>query len=75
MGKKSLQTLGEKFSNLWKITTLTTDRYVQIRTFLKRNFLKYYISLMYGNLESHSKKLCLELQKKETINKWVYGLR
>ena len=34
IGKKWLQTLLEKYSNSVKITTLTTDRHVQIRSFL-----------------------------------------
>ena len=33
MEKKGLQTLPEKYSNSIKITTLTTDRHVQIRSF------------------------------------------
>ena len=36
MEKKGLQTLLEKYSNSIKITTLTTDRHVQISSFLSR---------------------------------------
>ena len=38
MEKKGLQTLLEKYSNSIKITTLTTDRHVQIRSFLSREY-------------------------------------
>ena len=40
MEKKGLQTLLEKYSNSIKITTLTTDRHVQIRSFLSREYPK-----------------------------------
>ena len=38
MEKKGLQTLLEKYSNSIKITTLTTDRHVQIRSLLSREY-------------------------------------
>ena len=38
MEKKGLQTLLEKYSNSIKITTLTTDKHVQIRSFLSREY-------------------------------------
>ena len=38
MEKKRLQTLLEKYSNSIKITTLTTDKHVQIRSFLSREY-------------------------------------
>ena len=38
MEKKGLQTLLEKYSNSIKITTLTSDRHVQIRSFLSRKY-------------------------------------
>ena len=38
MEKKGLQTLLEKYSNSIKITTLTTDQHVQIRSFLSRGY-------------------------------------
>ena len=38
MEKKGLQTLLEKYSNSIKNTTLTTDRHVQIRPFLSREY-------------------------------------
>ena len=40
MEKKGFQTLLEKYSNSRKISTLTTDRHIQIRSFLSREYLE-----------------------------------
>ena len=72
--KKGLQTLLEKYSNSIKITTLTTDRHVQIRSFLSREcpeILHQFDVWHFGKL----KKLYLKSLKNEIFSRWVYGLR
>ena len=62
MEKKGLQTLLEKYSNLIEVTTLTTDRHVQTRSFLSRGYPE-------STLESQLKKLYLKLRRKETVSR------
>ena len=76
MEKKGLQTLLEKYSNSIKITTLTTDRHVQIRSLLSREYpeiLHQFDVWHFG--QSVKKNFIWNRKKKETVSRWLYELR
>ena len=61
MEKKGFQTLLEKYSNPIKITKLTTDRHVQIRSFLSRECPEILNQFHVWHFGKSVKKLCLKL--------------
>ena len=76
MEKKGLQTLLEKYSNSIKIITLTIDWNVQIWSFLSREYPEILHQFdVWHFRKSVKKKLYLQLRRKETVSRWVYGLR
>ena len=76
MEKKGLQTLLEKYSNSMKITTLTTDRHVQIRSFLSREYPEILHQFDVWHFGKSAKRALSEIaKKKETLSRYVYGLR
>ena len=76
MEKKGLQTLLERLNNI-KFTTLTTDRHIQIRAFLKKEYpdiLHQFDVWHFGksikkNLSSISKK-----KENENLGKWIKAI-
>ena len=67
MEKKGLQTLLEKYSNSIKITTLTTDRHVQIRSLLSREYPEILHQFDVWHFGKSFKRLYLKSQKEETV--------
>ena len=77
MGKKGLQTLLEKYSNLIKITTLTTDRHVQIRSFLSREYPEILHQFDVWHFGKSLKKTLSEFAKKRDchqVNLWIKAI-
>ena len=72
MEKKGLQTLLEKYSNSIKVTTLTTDRHVQIWSFLSKEYPEILHQFDVWHFWKSVKKTS-EIEK--TVSRWVYGLR
>ena len=76
MEKKGLQTLLEKYSNSIKITTLTTDRHVQIRSFLSREYPEILHQFDVWPFGKSVKKTLSEIAKNiRDCRQVVYGLR
>ena len=69
MEKKGLQTLLEKHSNSKKITTLTTDRHVQIRSFLSREYPEILHQFDFWHVGKSAKRALSEIAKKETVSR------
>ena len=67
--KKGLQTFLEKYSNLKKITILTTDRHVQIRSFLIREYPKILLQFDVWHFGKSVKKALSEIAKKKTVSR------
>ena len=77
MEKKGLQTLLEKYSDLIKITTLTTDRHVQIRSFLSREYPEILHQFGVWHFGKSLKKLYLKLRKKRDchqVSLWIKAI-
>ena len=69
MEKKGLQTLLEKNSNSIKITTLTTGRHVQIRSFLSSEYSEILHQFDVWHFGKSVKKTLSEIAKKETVSR------
>ena len=69
MEKKGLQTLLEKYSNSIKITTVTTDRHVQISSFLSREYPEVLHQFDVWHFGKSVKKTLSEIVKKETVSR------
>ena len=67
--KKGLQTLLEKYSNSIKITTLTTGRHVQIRSFLSSEYPEILHQFDVWHFGKPVKKTLSEITKKETVSR------
>ena len=71
MEKKGLQTLLEKYSNSIKITTLTTDRHVQIRSFLSREYPEILHQFDVWHFGKSAKRALSEIAKKKRDSQQV----
>ena len=71
MEKKGLQTLLEKYSNSMKITTLTTDRHVQIRSFLSREYPEILHQFDVWHFGKSAKRALSEIAKKKRDSQQV----
>ena len=77
MEKKGLQTLLEKYSKLIKITTLTTDRHVQIRIFLSREYPEILHQCNVWHFGKSFKKTLSEIAKKRDchqVSLWIKAI-
>ena len=73
--KKGLQTLHEECLNSIKIATLTTDRHVQIRSCLSREYPEILHQFDVWHFGKTVKKTLSEIAKDKTVSRCVYGLR
>ena len=77
MEKKGLQPLLEKYSESIKITTLTTNRYVQIGSFLSREYPKILHQFDVWHFGKSVKKTLSEIAKKrdcQQVSLWIKAI-
>ena len=74
-GKKGLQTLVKKYLNSIKITTLTTERHVQIRSFLRKEYPEILHQFDVWHFPKSVKKALSEIARKRDCHQAILSIK